>query len=105
MPATTPKTPTLADLIVIVLASNLSALQKRDCVSAIRRGSRALGAEPGDLPINVKLLRRRLEEVSPEAIGMTRATFNNVRSLFNRALELYAPIMTVRRQNIWNSRN
>ena len=94
MPATTPKTPTLADLIVIVLASNLSALQKRDCVSAIRRGSRALGAEPGDLPINVKLLRRRLEEVSPEAIGMTRATFNNVRSLFNRALELYAPIMT-----------
>ena len=94
MPATTPKTPTLADLIVIVLASNRSALQKRDCVSAIRRGSRALGAEPGDLPINVKLLRRRLEEVSPEAIGMTRATFNNVRSLFNRALELYAPIMT-----------
>jgi integrase len=96
MPATTDMSapsPTLADLIVAVQGADLTDVQKRDRVSAIRTAARALVAEPGDLPLNIKLLRRRLEEVSPVAIGMTQARWNNVRSLFNRALELKAPIM------------
>ena len=93
MAATTTQASTLADLIATVQAADLSDLQRRDRVSAIRTAARALGAEPAELPLNVKLLRRRLEEVSPAALGMNPARWNNVRSLFNRAMELATPVM------------
>ncbi len=93
MTTTTAQNPTLADLIDAVKGAELSAVQKRDRVSAIKTAAKALGAAPSDLALNVKLLRRRLEEVSPVAIGMTQARWNNVRSLFSRAIELRAPVM------------
>ena len=94
MTTTTAQNPTLADLIDAVNGAELSAVQKRDRVSAIKTAAKALGAEPSDLALNVKLLRRRLEEVSPAALGMTQARWNNVRSLFSRAIELRTPVMS-----------
>lgn len=91
---TTP--PTLADLIEHVQTAGLSAIQTRDRVSAIRTAARVLGADPKDLPMNVKLLRKRLEEVSPEAIGMTIGRWNNVRTLLNRALEMRTAVRNSR---------
>lgn len=83
-----PSSATLADLIEAVQRAGLTDVQKRDRVSAIRTAARALGAEPSNLPINIKLLRRRLEKISPTALGMTQTRWNNVRSLVNRSLEL-----------------
>ena len=97
MKPTTATTPAnLADLIESIQASVLSAIQKRDSVSAIRSAAKALAADPKDLPVNVKLLRVRLQEVSPEALGMTKGRWNNVRSLLNRALQLHTKVMTSR---------
>lgn len=89
MADTAPAINTLQELIdALKAATDRAELQRRDEISAIRTVSRALGAEPSDLPLNVKLLRRRLEGVSPAAIGMSPRRWNNVRSLFSRALQL-----------------
>lgn len=84
---------TLAGLLDAVAGTDWPATRKRDCASAIRTAAKALGAEPGDLPLNVKLLRRRLDEVAPESLGMSRLRWNNVRALLNRAVELKAKVM------------
>jgi integrase len=90
MPNPEPSGPSLADLIEAVQSANLTDLQKRDRISAIRTAAKALDAEPRELPLNVKLLRRRLEEVSPAALPrpLTASRWANVRSLLNRSLEL-----------------
>lgn len=85
--------PNLADLLSAVAETDWPATRKRDCASAIRTAARALGAEPGEIPFNVKLLRRRLDEVAPESLGMSRLRWNNVRALLNRAIELKAKVM------------
>ena len=59
----------------------------------------ALGAEPGEIPLNVKLLRRRLDEVAPESLGLSRLGWNNVRALLNRAVELKAKVMPSAQQS------
>jgi integrase len=83
-----PEISTLQGLIEAVQADpHRTDLQRRDEVSAIRAVARALGAAPSALPLNVKLLRRRLEDVSPTAMGVTPRRWNNVRSLFSRALQ------------------
>lgn len=84
---------TLADLLTAVAGTDWPATRKRDCASAIRTAAKALGAEPGDIPLNVKLLRRRLDEVAPESLGVSRLRWNNVRALLNRAIELKAKVM------------
>ena len=83
-----PSSPSLADLIEVVKSAGLTATQKRDRISAINTAAGALGAKPGDLPLNVKLVRRRLEEVSPAALGISARRWANVRSGLSRALEL-----------------
>src|SRR5579872_2260525 len=80
--------PSLAHLVTAVQAAALTDLQKRDRVSAIRTAAKLLDAEPSEILLNVKLLRRRLEDASPEAAGISRSRWNNVRALLNRALEL-----------------
>src|SRR5579872_4014185 len=86
--------PSLAHLVTAVQAAALTDLQKRDRVSAIRTAAKLLGAVPSEILLNVKLLRRRLEDASPEAAGISRSRWNNVRALLNRALELETDIMS-----------
>lgn len=84
---------TLADLLTALAETDWSPTRKRDCASAIRTAARALGGEPGEIALNVKLLRRRLEEVAPESLGISRLRWNNIRALLNRALELKTKVM------------
>jgi integrase len=94
MPVPAPPSRTLADLPAQVQgAVGLTDAQRRDRLSAIRTVARTLGAEPSELPLNIKLLRRRMEEISPEAHGISRARWNNVRSLFARCLEMATQVM------------
>jgi len=84
---------TLADLIPLIEYANLSSLQKRDCLSAVRTVARLLGADPADIAADPLSLRRRLDGVAPEAIGISRGRWNNVRSLFAKALALARPML------------
>ncbi len=94
----TPHPSTLQHLIdALKAAPDRTYVQKRDEVSAVRTVAKALGAEPSAIPLNVKLLRRRMEEVSPASIGISQSRWNNVRSLFSRALQL---AVTVKRSPV-----
>jgi len=94
MSSTTPSRPSLADLIEVVRAdASLSDIQKRDRISAVNTAAKAIGLPLADIPLEPKLLRRTLEEVSPEAVGLSRARWNNIRSLVNRSLELKVALM------------
>ncbi len=76
----------------LTAAPDRTDVQKRDEVSAVRTVAKALGAEPSVIALNVKLLRQRIEEVSPTAIGLSQSRWNNVRSLFSRALQLVVAV-------------
>ena len=94
MSSTTPSKATLADLIEVVRAeASLSDTQKRDRISALNTAAKAIGLALADIPLEPKLLRRRLEDVSPEALGISRLRWNNVRSLVSRSLELKVALM------------
>ena len=93
MTAPTPSRITLADLIPLIEAANLSPLQKRDCLSAVRTVARLLGAEPAAIAADPPSLRRRLDDIAPEAMGVSRGRWNNVRSLFAKALALARPML------------
>ena len=94
MSSTTPSKPSLADLVEVVRAdASLSDTQKRDRVSALNTAAKAVGLPLADIPLEPKLLRRKLEDVSPEAVGLSRARWNNIRSLVNRCLELKVALM------------
>jgi integrase len=94
MSSTTPSKPSLADLVEVVRAdASLSDTQKRDRVSALNTAAKAIGLPLADIPLELKLLRRKLEDVLPEAVGLSRARWNNIRSLVNRCLELKVALM------------
>jgi hypothetical protein len=83
-----PKNQSLACLLEAVSADPaLSAPQRRDRASAIRTLAKALAMRPEDIPLNVKLIRRRMDEVEPVAVGISPARWKNVRALVARALE------------------
>lgn len=85
--------PNLADLLPLIAESQLPATRKRDMASAVRTIARALGAAPEQVPLDLKLLRPRLDNISAESIGISKSRWNNVRALFGRALELTTPLM------------
>src|SRR4051794_11104115 len=89
---------TLADLIPLIQAADLTALQKRDQISAVRTIARLLNAEPGDIEADPVRLRSRLATLSPEALGLSRGRWANLRSLLGKALHLARPMMPARQR-------
>lgn len=87
---------TLADLIPLISNTDLPKAKKLDMASAVRAVGKALGVDLSDIPIDPGLLRRRLDMVSPEAIGYAPRRWANIRSLLARALELARPLMPSR---------
>lgn len=87
---------TLADLIPLIQNGNLTGTQRRDMVSAVKAVGRVLEAELEQVPARTGDLRRRLEQVNPEAIGLSVARWRNIRSLLAKALALAAPLMPSR---------
>lgn len=88
-----PSRVTFADLIPLISNADLTDRQKQDLRSAVRTAAKALGAAPEDISADVAGLRRRLDALSPEALGMGRGRWANMRSLLGKALALARPMM------------
>ena len=80
--------PSLADVLVAIAATDLPARRKQDLASAVRSAARALGRPPAQVPADLRLLASRLGEVAPLALGFSKRRWNNLRSLLRAALEL-----------------
>ena len=76
-----PSRTTLADLIPLIEQANLSPIQKRDQISAVKTTARLLGATPAEIDADPARLRKRLETIAPQALGLSRGRWNNIRSL------------------------
>jgi integrase len=77
----------------LIEQKNLSPGQKRDLISAVKTTARLLGALPSDVAADPARLRKRLETIAPEALGLSRGRWNNIRSLVGKALSLARPIL------------
>jgi integrase len=80
-------------VILLIEQENLTPIQKRDQISAVRTVARLLGAAPEDIDADPAKLRRRLETIAWQAEGLSRRSSNNVRSLFGKALALVRTIL------------
>lgn len=91
-----PSRASLEDVISLISRSDFTDRQKLDMRSAVRTVARLLGDKPASIPAEPAALRRRLEKIAPEAHGLSRGRWNNVRSLFCKALALARPMMAGR---------
>jgi len=83
-----PSGPTLADVLVLVLADPaLSRRQRGDQASAVRRLAKALGRRPEEIPAHPAYLQQRLKEFSPAMAGLSARRWRNVVSLVRVALK------------------
>jgi len=62
-------------------SSDLPERKRQELGSAIHTVARALGQSPQSVPADRRLLASRLKEVAPAAISISRARWNNIRSL------------------------
>ena len=78
---------TLADVLNSVLRDeSMSARRRRDLGSALQTMARALNTQLAEIPAEPRILRARLKEVSPAAVGVSASRWANVRSLVSSAL-------------------
>src|SRR4051812_30077340 len=82
-----PSDPTLeAVLQQLDRCPDLLARQRADLRSAVITVARVLGLPLAGTPVRLDLLRPQLSRVLPAAHGLTRPSWNTVRSRFGRAL-------------------
>ena len=93
MSTMTPSRVHLGDVIVLISKADLPERRKQDLCSAVRSVAKLLGATPTDIAADTALLRRRLEVIFPEAHGLSRGRWANIRSLVGKALALARPIL------------
>jgi integrase len=87
MPDTTRLTLTLADVIATLEADpSLAPTRRRDLCSAVRRVAGMLERDPGRLPASLLEIRRALADVTPVQAGVSKKTFQNIRSHLLAAL-------------------
>src|SRR6516225_4064628 len=87
-PFADPNIPSLVDVIARIEAATELALRTRqNWCWALRAIARAAGTEPAMVPAHPEFLRKVLERAAPASLGMTRAGWNNARSLLGKALE------------------
>ena len=80
---------TLAELLEAVAEKpRLVPRYRQDIASAIRTAARILARPLASIPADPRLLRRRLREVTPEAVGISRKRAKNVRWLLRVAFRL-----------------
>ena len=83
-----PSRATLATLLGRVDATNWPVRVKMDVKSAIRTVGRWLDLDLDMIELDVAALRRRLEAISPEMVGVSKGRLNNIRSLVGKGLAL-----------------
>jgi integrase len=93
MTLTQPSRASLADLIALISCADLTVRQKQDMRSAVRTLAKALGGAPEEIAADVAGLRRRLNGLSPEALGHSKGRWANMKSLLGNALALMQPMM------------
>lgn len=87
-PFADPTLPTLADLLARIQAEEALPLRARqNWCWALRAVSRAVGRDPTAVPGHPKFLRKLLDRAAPASLGMSRAGWNNARSLMGKALK------------------
>jgi integrase len=84
---------TLADVLVRISQENLPPKAKADMSSAVRKVAAIVGADPGLIPVDAANLRRRLEGVSHQVAGVSPGRWNNIRSLFGKAIAMVTPML------------
>lgn len=78
---------TMADVLAHTLANtSLTARQRNDRASALRSVAKLLDKPLEALPAQPRLLRQVMEKVSYTAAGMSKARWQNVRSLVGKAI-------------------
>jgi integrase len=82
-----------AVLEAIAAVSDLTPQRRQNMASAVRTVARLLGRPPESVPADPRQLSRRLDEIAPEAAGITKERWNNVRSLLRAALALTRPML------------
>src|SRR6266567_3720026 len=83
-----PTLPTFADLIARVSAEETLPLRTRQNWRwALGAVARTVGKEPVAIPAHPEFLRKLLDVAAPASIGLSRAGWNNARSLCGEALE------------------
>lgn len=91
-----PSRASLEDVISLISRVDFTDRQKQDMRSAVRTVARLIGAEAASIAAEPASLRRRLEMIAPEAHGLSRGRWNNIRSLFRKSLALVRPMMAGR---------
>src|SRR5712691_5715495 len=87
-PFADPTLPTFADLIARVSAEETLPLRTRENWRwALGAVARTVRKDPVAIPAHPEFLRKLLDVAAPAAIGLSRAGWNNARSLVGKALE------------------
>jgi integrase len=87
-PFADPTLPTFADLIARIQAQEALPLRNRQNWRwALGAVARAVGKDPVAVPAHPEFLRKLLDHAAPASLGMSRAGWNNARSLMGKALE------------------
>jgi len=84
---------TLADVLARISGEILPPKIKADMSSAVRKVAAILGSDPGLIPVDPANLRRRLEGISHQVAGVSQGRWNNIRSLFGKAIAMVAPML------------
>src|SRR5579883_3430472 len=93
-PASRASSGTLAGVLEVIKSiPDLSPQRRQNMASSVRTVSRMLGRPVESIPAEPRLLARSLSDLAPEAAGISRARWNNVRSLLRGALELTRPML------------
>jgi integrase len=77
----------------LISNAEIADRQKQDLRSAVNTVAKVLGADPAAVAADPILLRRRLEQISPKALGLSQGRWANVRSLLGKALALARPML------------
>jgi integrase len=90
---------TLADALAALQTADLPSRRREEISSALRTIGRVLKKSPEDILAHPRLLGPRLAQVAPIAAGISRARWNNIRSLARAGLALVQPMAPGRHLN------
>jgi integrase len=97
---------TLADVLDLLDQAGLTAMRRRDMVSAVKRICAMVGTAPAAVPADAPRLRGMLSKIRPAAHGISAKSYSNLRSLLGAALQLAGVIDPLgrgdaRRDPVW----
>jgi hypothetical protein len=90
-PFADPQLLSLADLLDrLRLDRELPATRRQNMMWALKTIARVTNKEPADIVAHPEFLRIVLKEAAPESIGLSRAAWNNARSLLGKSVNSLA---------------